>query len=84
MILLHAWISVLTALGFLWQECGQDFGVFCYRIGCNFFTFAHRRALELVPVRHTINGNLARTNAACSNPSFTFSNPSMIRGDFES
>ena len=84
MIRLSAWIAVLTAMGFLWQECGEDLGVFCYRIGCNVFTFTRKRTLALMPVRHTTSGNFARTNAACSNRYFTFSNPSMPRRDFKS
>jgi hypothetical protein len=82
MIRLSSWIAAITAMGFLWHECGEDLGIFCYRIGCNVFTFTRKETLALVPVRHTIPGNLARANAACSNRSFTFSNPSMIRRDF--
>jgi len=83
MIRLGAWIAVFAPLALMWQECGEDLAIFCYRIGCNVFMFTGRRALALVPVRHTISEKFARTKAACSNPSFTFSTPSMTRRDFE-
>jgi len=83
MIRLSCWIAAFTAMGLLlWQECGDDLGVFCYRIGCSVFTFTGKQALALVPIRHTLGGKMARTHAACSNRSFTFSNPSMTPKDF--
>jgi hypothetical protein len=45
--------AIFAALGLLWYECGHDFGVFCYRIGCGVFSVARERALELVPQRAT-------------------------------
>lgn len=83
MIRPNTWFAALAGLGFLWQECGEDFVIFCYRIGCSILALAHQQALQLVPVRPAISGSFARTKAACSNPSFTFSTPSMIRRDFE-
>lgn len=84
MIRLSAWIAVLTAIGFLWQECGEDLGVFCYRIGCSVFTFTRKRTLALMPVRHTPSGKFPRTNAACSTRYFTFSNLCTPRRGFKS
>lgn len=71
MMRVNVWYAVLAAAGLLWHECGYDFGVFCYRIGCGAFSAAGKRAFELVPVRATMNP--VRTNAACSNRFFTFS-----------
>ncbi len=71
MMLLKIWHALLARLGPLWYECGDDLGVFCYRIGCGLFTAARQRAVELAPLATT--RNLTRTNAACLNPSFTFS-----------
>jgi hypothetical protein len=68
---LNAWYAVLAGMGLLWYECGHDFGIFCYRIGCGVFSAARERAFELAPLRATTN--MARTNTACSNRSFTFS-----------
>jgi len=82
MIRLSSWIAAIMAMGFLWHECGDDWGIFCYRIGCNVFTFTRKQTLALVPVRHTIHGNLARTDVACSNRSCTFSTPFMTPRDF--
>jgi hypothetical protein len=45
-----------------WHECGEDIGVFCYRIGMGAFTALRSRAMVAVPV--TVN-RLARTRAAC-------------------
>lgn len=83
MIRVSSWIASLTAMGLLlWQECGDDLSVFCYRIGCNVFTYTGKQALALVPIRHIPSGKTARTHEACSNRSFTFSNPFMTRKDF--
>ena len=71
MMNLNTWYAVMAGMGLLWHECGFDFGVFCYRIGCGMFRAAREGTLELVPLRATMNP--ARTNAACSNRSFTFS-----------
>jgi hypothetical protein len=71
MMRINAWYAIFAAMGLLWYECGHDFGVFCYRIGCGVFSVARERALELVPQRATINP--VRTSAACSNRSFIFS-----------
>jgi hypothetical protein len=67
MMRINAWYAVLAAAGLMWHECGYDFGVFCYRIGCGAFSAAGKRAFELVPLRATMNP--VRTNAACPNPS---------------
>ena len=68
---LNACYAVFAAVGLLWYECGDDFGVFCYRIGCGLFTVARERAVELAPVAVTTTA--MRTKAACSNRFFTFS-----------
>lgn len=69
MMNLNAFYATLSGLGVLWYECGDDFGVFCYRIGCGVFSAAHQRVFELVPLRATTNP--VRTNGACSNRFFT-------------
>jgi hypothetical protein len=81
MINLNTFYATLFALGALWYECGDDFGIFCYRIGCGVFSAARERAVGLVPLRATTNP--VRTNAACSNLSFTFSAPSTTRQDYK-
>jgi hypothetical protein len=76
MMNLNAFYATLSGLGVLWYECGDDFGIFCYRIGCGVFSAARERVVELVPLRATTNP--LRTNAACSNRFFTFSAHSTI------
>jgi len=70
-MLFNNWYALLAALGLVWHECGHDFGVFCYRIGCGIFSEARQRVFQLIPLRAT--SNTAMANSACSNPSFTFS-----------
>jgi hypothetical protein len=70
-MLFNNWYALLAALGLVWHECGHDFAVFCYRIGCGIFSEARQRAFALMPLRATANP--ARTNSECSNRSFTFS-----------
>jgi hypothetical protein len=70
MIRLGAMIAAVTASLILWHECGEDIGVFCYRIGLGAFTTLRSRTLVPVPVPVRI---ILRTRAACSNRSDTSS-----------
>ena len=49
MIRLNERAPVIGALGLLWYECGQDFALFCYRVGCGAFTVFRSRSLDLEP-----------------------------------
>ena len=66
MIRLTALIAAIIASIGLWHECGEDMGVFCYRIGLGAFTTlrSHRLVPVPVPVR-----TIARTRTECSNRS---------------
>ena len=81
MIRLTALIAAVIASFLLWHECGEDIGVFCYRIGLGAFTTLRSRTLVPVPVSQIIQ---SRTRSACSNPSSTFSTRSTALMDFES
>ena len=78
------WISMFAGLGVLWYECGQDFAIFCYRIGCQVLAAVHRRASQVVPVPQAAGRNLFRNNAACLIPSFTSSAPFTTHRDLKS
>jgi len=64
MIRLTALIAAVIASFVLWHECGEDIGVFCYRIGLGAFTTLRSRTLVPVPVPIR---TIARTRAECSN-----------------
>lgn len=81
MIRLGAVIAALITTIILWHECGEDIGVFCYRIGSGAFSALRSRAVVLVPV---MANHRARTRAACLNRSDTFSTHSIAPRDFES
>jgi len=81
MIRLTALIAAIIASIVLWHECGEDIGVFCYRIGLGAFTTLRSRALVPVPAAQIM---VLRTRSACSNPSSTFSTRSTVQTDFES
>jgi len=66
MIRLGALLAAATVLILLWHECGEDIGVFCYRMGMGAFTTLRSRALVPVPVSESI---VSRNLSACSNPS---------------
>lgn len=66
MIRLTALIAAIIASFLLWYECGEDIGVFCYRIGLGAFTTLRSRTLVAVPVPFR---TIARTRAECSNRS---------------
>jgi hypothetical protein len=63
MIRLTVLIAAITTSLLLWHECGEDFGVFCYRIGLGAFTTLRSRTLVPVPVPVSI---IPRTRTACS------------------
>jgi len=75
------WLAPFTVPLLLWHECGEDVGVFCYRIGLGAFTSLRSRVLVSVPVRDSIYPSAARNNNECSTPSFTFSTPSTTQMD---
>jgi hypothetical protein len=68
MMRLGAFLAAGTAFILLWHECGEDVGVFCYRIGMGAFATLRSRALVPVPASESI---VSRNRSACSNPSST-------------
>ena len=66
MIRLTALIAAIIASIVLWHECGEDIGIFCYRIGLGAFTTLRSHALVPVPVPVR---TIARTRTECSNRS---------------
>jgi hypothetical protein len=78
MIRLSAFLTAVTAFILLWHECGEDAGVFCYRIGQGAFTTLRSRALVPVPASQS---NVLRNRSACSNPSSTFYTRSIAPKD---
>ena len=58
------WLLMVCATVVLWEECGENPGIFCYRIVWEGIRSLRARALFPIPV-------LVRTEAACCNPSFT-------------
>ena len=81
MIRLGALLAAVIASLLLWHECGEDAGVFCYRIGIGAVTALRSTTLVSVPL---IGNHVARTRTACSNPSSTFSTRSIAPRGFES
>lgn len=67
-------LTAFMAYVLLWQECGENPLVFCYRIVWGAFTTV--RSCALVPVRLS-----PRVNPACLNRSFTSSARSTILKD---
>ncbi len=72
-------LVILTGIVFLWYECGEDLGVFCYRIGLGAFTRARSRVLVPVSLKPSIRTFAARNNTECSTLSFTSSTRSITR-----
>jgi hypothetical protein len=84
MIRVSAWLAALTMLLFLWHECGEDVGVFCYRIGLGAFTNMRSRSLVLAPVTDSKILSTARYYSECSTPSCIFSTRSTTPKDSKS
>jgi hypothetical protein len=66
MIRLTVLVATIISSIVLWHECGEDIGVFCYRIGLGAFTTL--RSHTLVPVPVSVR-TIARTRTECSNRS---------------
>jgi hypothetical protein len=75
------WKELCHSMGLLWHECGQDFSLFCYRIGYSAVTLIRSRAVELAPVSLGLARISIRKTHACSRPSSIFSVPSTTRKD---
>jgi hypothetical protein len=60
------WLLLVCAVVVLWEECGENLAIFCYRIGWEVISNLRARALFLIPVS-------VRTEAACWNTSATCS-----------
>jgi hypothetical protein len=66
------WLTGLTAYVLLWQECGENPVVFCYRIVWDTLKTVPYRALVPVYVSPRINPACSRTYGTFSRP-FTMS-----------
>jgi hypothetical protein len=60
------WLLLVCAVVVLWQECGENLAIFCYRVLWEAITGLRVRALFPIPVS-------VRTEAACWNSSATCS-----------
>ncbi len=58
------WFLMVCTMLMLWEECGENPGIFCYRIVWEGTRLLRARALFPIPF-------FVRTEAACSNLSFT-------------
>lgn len=73
-----AWlIGSFYSLIFLWHLCGEDLGVFWYRIVRGAVVTVHERALVTIETRRQAPG----TRFSCSNRYATFSTHSMTYRD---
>jgi len=78
--------AVLGAMGslvFLWHECGQDPGVFCYRIGRGAVTGLRTRALVPACSRASFHFSVLRDRSECLTPSFSSSTRCLTPTDSE-
>jgi hypothetical protein len=80
------WLSVFGRWLVLWEECGENLAIFCYRIGVGILSRMRFRALVPVPVFQrtrlaALRSSKTRTSIACSNPSPIFSTPFMTSKD---
>ena len=73
MMRLTSWFLALCALVVLWQDCGENFALFCYRIGWGTI-FNLRRTL--VPIAIS-----SRPSELCLNPSSISSTEYMMLKD---
>jgi hypothetical protein len=66
-------LAAMGSLVFLWHECGQDAGVFCYRIGWGAVAGLHTRALVPAYSRASFQFSALRNRSECLTQSFSSS-----------
>jgi hypothetical protein len=76
-------LAIVVSLVLLWHECGQDLGVFCYRISLGAFTGLRERGLVPIPSRESFH-LAARNRSECLTPSVTSSTCFSIPRDSNS
>ena len=69
------WLLLVCTMLVLWEECGENPGIFCYRIVWEGITGLRARKLFLIPVP-------VKAEAACCNPSFTSCSRCTIPEEF--
>lgn len=67
-----SWLAPANMLILLWQECGENPAVFCYRISMGAYVTAKSRGFVKLPALQIRQ----RFSAACSNSSASFSTES--------
>ena len=68
-------LAAIGSLVFLWHECGQDAGVFCYRIGWGAVTGLRTHALVPACSRALLHFSVLRNRSECWTPSFNSFTP---------
>lgn len=86
MIRLSAFLSSICFLVLIWHECGENPGIFCYRIVKGAFQFARVRTLILAPISSETRSStnsvaMQRMPSACSTFYSTSSAHSIIPRD---
>ena len=69
MIRFSVLLAVVGSLVFLWHECGQDTGIFCYRIGRDAVSGLRTRGLVPESSRASHHFPVARKSSECLSPS---------------
>jgi hypothetical protein len=74
--------STICILVLIWHECGENPGIFCYRIGNGALKLVCARQLAPVPISSVTHSRVAqRTSSACLNPSSNFYVRSITQRD---
>ena len=76
-------LAAIGSLVFLWHECGQNAGVFCYRIGWGVVTGLGTHALVPACSRASVDFSVLRNRFECLTPSFTSSTRYSLPTDSE-
>lgn len=74
-------LAAIGSLVFLWHECGQDAGVFCYRIGWGAVTGLRTHAFVPACSRASFHFSPLRNRPECLTPSFISSTRYLIPTD---
>jgi hypothetical protein len=72
-----SWVTVIGACVVIWNECGENPALFCYRIGLSAFTSVRAHGGFATAAMNPI----ARASIRCSNPFGIFSTRSTMLKD---
>jgi hypothetical protein len=69
---------LIVSVAMLWQECGENAAIFCYRMGCKAFAGLRSQGSFVPQAIRVFAQSAVKEHFACSNRFVIFSTRSMM------